>query len=276
LRVYHAAGGGLQVVANAGFCDNYLEGYGAPAGGRIIGRTAGGSFAGPLVVATNAAALVLIAQAHSGASFRTMGTLSFAVIAAEPSDSDMEGQFDFQLAPASSVVSSTLLRGSHAAGLLFQGVAFLTGARHVKLRSYANTALPTPAANETIESSDYRGPLASDGTEWLSPGFVRLRNLAAGTTFTVHAGWAVEAIYFSNGNANAVTGGIKIGTSAGAADVVAAQAIAGNAIGHVPAADILKRFFSRSTTQTLHLAAVTAWNSAALDFTITMRKVMHT
>jgi hypothetical protein len=273
LRIYHAGDGGLQVVANAGFCDNYIEGYGTGAG-RIIGRTAQGSFTSPLVVATNAAALTLIAQAHSGAVFRTIATMSFSVIAAAPSDADMEGQFDLQAAPASSVVSSTLFKGSHGAGLLFTGSAFLTGARHFKFRTYTQATLPTPAANEAIENTDYRAMLTSDGTEWLSPGFVRLRNLAANTTFNVQAGWAIENVYFSNGNANAVTGGIKLGTTSGATDVIAAQAIAGNAIGHVAAVDLLKRYFSRSTLQTVFVQAVTAWNSALVDLTITMRKVM--
>jgi hypothetical protein len=70
-----------------------------------------------------------------------------------------------------------------------------------------------------------------------------------------------------------VTGGIRIGTTAGGADVVAAQAVAGNAIDTVAEANILKRVFSRTAAQTLHIQAVTAWNSASVELAFVMRKV---
>lgn len=101
---------------------------------------------------------------------------------------------------------------------------------------------------------------------------INLRGIAAKTTISIGAGWTIDAIFFNNTTANAVTGGMKIGTTDGGADVVAAQAVAGNALSHVTAAAILKRVFSRTAAQTVWVDAVTAWNSAALDVVIFCRK----
>jgi len=96
---------------------------------------------------------------------------------------------------------------------------------------------------------------------------------AISAAYAVPRGHAIAAIYFRNRTANAVTGGVKIGTAAGATDIVAAQAIGANGIGHVADADLLKRFFSTTDRQVLFIDAVSAWNSATVDFYLVLDKL---
>jgi hypothetical protein len=83
----------------------------------------------------------------------------------------------------------------------------------------------------------------------------------------------IDRICFAETAGNAVSGGIKIGTTSGAADVVAATAVAGNAIGEVSSGNILKSIFSRSAAQSLFVQAVSSWNSASLELAFTLKKV---
>lgn len=89
-------------------------------------------------------------------------------------------------------------------------------------------------------------------------------------TYSVPAGWQIDAIYIKNNTANAVTGGIKIGTSSGGTQVVTAQAVGANANLRINALTI--NWFSATSAQTLYIQDVTAWNSANLDFHIVRSK----
>jgi hypothetical protein len=101
---------------------------------------------------------------------------------------------------------------------------------------------------------------------------INARGLAAKSTISIGAGWTIDAIFFNETASHAVTGGMKIGTTDGGVDVVAAQVVGSAALGHVPHAAILKRVFSRTAAQTLWIDAVTGWNSAVLDVVIFCRK----
>ena len=94
---------------------------------------------------------------------------------------------------------------------------------------------------------------------------------AAAGSFVVPAGYAIDGIYLKGNNANAVTGGIKIGTAAGGTQVVAAQALAGNSVAVVPEASILIRAWVAQ--QTIYYDAVTGWNGANVTLTVALRKV---
>jgi hypothetical protein len=78
----------------------------------------------------------------------------------------------------------------------------------------------------------------------------------------------IRHILVKNTTANAITGGLKFGTTAGATDIVAALTVGANFIGHVFDAVLLKRFFSTSATQTIFFDTVTLWNSASVDIYI--------
>lgn len=111
--------------------------------------------------------------------------------------------------------------------------------------------------------------------------FIELYNLnnvisftaAANSTFVVPAGYVIDTIAFANTTANAVTGGVKIGTTSGGTEVVAAQAVGANALGVVASASVLLRLFSRTVATTLYVQPVTAWAGASVDFRVVLRKL---
>jgi hypothetical protein len=88
----------------------------------------------------------------------------------------------------------------------------------------------------------------------------------ANTTISIPAGYVIGGITFSNSAAHAVTGGVKIGTTSGAADVVAAQPVGSNGIGKIPDASLLLTGFSSSADQLLYIQPVTSWNGAVISF----------
>lgn len=96
---------------------------------------------------------------------------------------------------------------------------------------------------------------------------------AAGS-FVVPAGYTIASIAVFNNTANAVTGGLKFGKTAGAADVVAAQAVGANAAVVVADSALLLRVFSKTVDQTVYFDAVTAWNSANVDINVFLRKMV--
>jgi hypothetical protein len=97
-----------------------------------------------------------------------------------------------------------------------------------------------------------------------------LRGVTTDTTYTMPAGWTLDDIYIKNNTANAVTGGIKIGTSSGGTQVVAAQAVGANANIRVAQSAILINWWAAQ--QMLYIQDVTAWNSASLDIHIKRSK----
>lgn len=102
-----------------------------------------------------------------------------------------------------------------------------------------------------------------------------INTLAVGAagSLVVPAGFAIHAILIANNTASAVTGGIKVGTTVGGTDIVAAQAVAANAILVVASASVTNRVFSKTVPQTLYFDAVTAWNGANIDLVVTVYRV---
>ncbi len=90
----------------------------------------------------------------------------------------------------------------------------------------------------------------------------------------VPKGAALKDIYYQNTTANAITGGLRIGTTAGGTDVVTAHAVSANETGHIPAASFSKRFFSITANTPLYISAVTAWNSASLTLIATFEELI--
>jgi hypothetical protein len=93
---------------------------------------------------------------------------------------------------------------------------------------------------------------------------------ASGTTDivgpSIPPGAYIQQIIIQNTTANAVTGGVSIGTTANGTDVVAAQACAANCLVFVTDATLLKRVFSTTVATPLHIAPVTSSNTANLTF----------
>lgn len=91
---------------------------------------------------------------------------------------------------------------------------------------------------------------------------------AANSTLVLPANAYIQRIIVKNNTANAITGGIAIGTTNGGADIMVALAVAGNALVTDIGTGLLKSIFSTSATQQIFLDAVVSWNSANVDVTI--------
>ncbi len=74
---------------------------------------------------------------------------------------------------------------------------------------------------------------------------------------------------------HAVTGGVKVGTTSGATDVIAAQAVSGLSANSVTDANLLKKMFSASADQTLFIQPVSAWNSASVNVTFFLVRAIN-
>jgi len=94
--------------------------------------------------------------------------------------------------------------------------------------------------------------------------------ITANGTIAIPAGYMIESIVLKSNNANAITGGLNIGTTDGGAEVLAAQAVAGNSIFKVAPADLLKSVFSTTVDQVLYIQAETEWNSASLTYYVNL------
>jgi hypothetical protein len=78
----------------------------------------------------------------------------------------------------------------------------------------------------------------------------------------------ISAIVIDNTTANAVTGGIDIGQTTGAADIVSAKVCAANCLTTVLDSALLLRVFSKTAVQPIWVTGHTAGNSANLTLTI--------
>ena len=91
-----------------------------------------------------------------------------------------------------------------------------------------------------------------------------LTGVVANSTFTVPAGYRISHLDIVNTTANAVTGGLHLGTAALGTQILNASAVAANASFSVET--LLKRFFAAE--QIVYISAHTAWNSASLNITV--------
>lgn len=96
---------------------------------------------------------------------------------------------------------------------------------------------------------------------------------SANFTVEIPAGYGIRDCWVLGNNGNAVTGGLRIGTTDGGADVVTAQTVGANAKAAVLDSDLSKRFFSKTANQTLYVQAVTSWNSANIDLYMKLERL---
>lgn len=97
--------------------------------------------------------------------------------------------------------------------------------------------------------------------------------VTSNNTFRVPNNYALEGVKILNTTANAVTGGIRIGTTGGGTQVATSIAVGANADLFIPSGDLLLSYFSSTANQTLFFEAVTAWNSASLNVSFVCRRV---
>ena len=155
-------------------------------------------------------------------------------------------------------------------------IAAATGGRRV-VNPVTSNAYSLNSAGCTLIGSADVGYFLSQGYTQSSLGGTIIYTTgalpASGTTdipipTAVPAGAYIKMIVIQNTTANAVTGGVSIGTTANGTDVVAAQAVAANALVFVTDATLLKRVFSATASTVLHAAPVTSSNTSNLTFSI--------
>lgn len=88
---------------------------------------------------------------------------------------------------------------------------------------------------------------------------------ANGSSGIVPPNARLRAIYIQETAGHAVTGGIDIGTTNGAADIASAVAVGANGLVNVNTAALLKQWFSTTAQQSVFVSAHTAWNSASVN-----------
>lgn len=97
---------------------------------------------------------------------------------------------------------------------------------------------------------------------------IRLTAQTTAGSFVIPPGAVLRDILVANTTANAITGGLKFGTTAGGVDVVAALAVGASSLVFVTDALMLKRYFSTSLAQQIFFDTVTLWNSASVQIDI--------
>lgn len=162
---------------------------------------------------------------------------------------------------------------SHVASGLSEGYHYATVVGRVVAGTGTWEGTTTPeqfTLSSTIQPPGAGGGLAagSGGSSALVQTFSAI---TANTSIVIAAGYAIVGLYAKNTTANAVTGGIKIGTSSGGTDVVDALGIGANAEFFIVDAPLLKRFFSFASPQTLHVHAITAWNGANIELRLVLQ-----
>lgn len=141
----------------------------------------------------------------------------------------------------------------------------------------ANTSFNTLKWADISGNNNYaditNGQVVND--EYIKNTKLQYFKITGNSTVVIPKNYYIESIHIKNTTANAITGGIKIGTSSGGTQVISALAIAGNYNDVTEDSSvILKKFFSDTADTTLFLQAVTAWNSANINVTINLRKAV--
>lgn len=128
---------------------------------------------------------------------------------------------------------------------------------------------PSSAFCQTANNlSDVTAATALSNLGGLSGGKLTATNQTSNFTMTLPANAFIIGIFIKETAGNAITGGLRIGTTNTGTDVVIALSVGANSIQMVPNATLLKQVFSTSATQQLFLQAVTLFNSASITVEI--------
>lgn len=108
-----------------------------------------------------------------------------------------------------------------------------------------------------------------------NPRLILLAVTANDPTASIPAGYCIDDIFIRNTTANAVTGGLKIGTSAGGTQIATTIAVGANAFIRVlPGTLTTSGPFSPTAAQSIFIEAVTSFNSASLTIIIFMKRAI--
>lgn len=93
------------------------------------------------------------------------------------------------------------------------------------------------------------------------------------SSFTVLAGYVVDSVGIKNTTSNALTGGLKLGSTVGCVDFATAVIIGANS-GILLMSFLTPIYANPDMVMTVYPDAVTLWNSVSSDLTINFKKVV--
>ncbi len=110
------------------------------------------------------------------------------------------------------------------------------------------------------------------GVNWIqlvSPGLT-----AAYSQIYLPVNTFINAVLIQETAGNAVTGGLKFGTTLAASDIANAVTVAANANVAITDAKLSKRFFPNFAPQQVFVDAVTGWNNANVNLTFIIGQLL--
>lgn len=181
------------------------------------------------------------------------------------------------LALAPFIVAPQQQQAQAAAAVMCQGdvSGASTGARVVVNTSSTTTPQPSYVLNsagcaviQQVDIGFFQSLGFTAGSPFGQP-IITTTGVWTGTTDIVlgvlPAGAVILAIEMTNSTANAVTGGVSIGSTANGVDIVVATVCAANCVAN---SALVKTGFSLTAATTLHAAPVTAGNNANVTITV--------
>lgn len=92
---------------------------------------------------------------------------------------------------------------------------------------------------------------------------IRLNGANAATSMILPQAGLIRDIFVNNTTTHILTGGLKFGSTSGAADIYAALAVGASSTNFTTDALLLQRFFGAA--QTIFIDTLGAWNSAVVN-----------
>lgn len=152
-------------------------------------------------------------------------------------------------------------------------------------RTWGGTGSPVPSQTLYALNSAGCAPISqADIGYFQSQGFtfgadsgtiVYTTGVATGTTNFVIGSLPpstyISMVIYQNTTANAVTGGITLGSTSGGTDISTATTCGANCLAQATDAQLVKRAWSTTAYTPINAAAATAWNSANVTITVVYR-----
>lgn len=134
------------------------------------------------------------------------------------------------------------------------------------------------AKDNYLSNGSFAGPIYANDQPMLNNTgvyHIRVSSVASGGVLaSIPPRFRIASIAVTNTTTNAVNGGINIGTSTNGSDVVSSYPIAGSySSAGIPSSSLLKSYFTPynvTSPQPLYISAVSSWNNAALQLSITV------
>lgn len=105
---------------------------------------------------------------------------------------------------------------------------------------------------------------------------INLQGVTGNTTASVPAGYVIDDVFIQETAGNAVTGGIKIGTTSGGTQIVTSITVGANSFTRtLPGSLTTSGPFSPTAAQTIFIQAVSAWNSANVNIIIPLKRAIQ-